>query len=202
MKFTTRTIVLSVFGLFILIAIFNGCSSRNGLVTREEAVISQWSQVENVYQRRADLIPNIVAVAKKYGEFEKSTLESVVNARAKATSININPENLDEASLQKFENAQNTLSASLGRLLMVTENYPDLKTSEKFSALMTELEGSENRITRERQVFNERVQEYNTYLRKFPNNIWGSLFGFERKANFKMKEGADTVPDVENLLDK
>ena len=201
MKFTTRTIVLSVLGLFLLIAVFNGCASRNGMVNREEAVITQWAQVENVYQRRMDLIPNIVAVVKKYSEFEAKTLENIVNARAKATSININPENLDEASLQKFENAQNTLSASLGRLLMVTENYPDLKSSTKFDALMTELEGCENRITFQRQVFNEKTQEYNSYIRRFPNNIWASMFGFERKAVFKMKEGADTAPDVEKLME-
>ncbi|HLP13858.1 MAG TPA: LemA family protein [Flavobacteriales bacterium] len=201
MKFTTRTIVLSVLGLILVIGFFMGCSAQRNMVAKEEAVITQWAQVENVYQRRADLIPNIVAVVKKYSEFEAKTLENIVNARAKATSININPENLDEASLQKFENAQNTLSASLGRLLMVTENYPDLKSSTKFDALMTELEGCENRITFQRQVFNEKVQDYNTYIRRFPNNMFAGFFGFERKAVFKMKQGSDTTPDVEKLME-
>lgn len=202
MTLNRRTIILSVFGLLFVIAFFNGCYVRNKMVTLEENANLGWDQVQNVYQRRADLIPNIVATAKKYAEFEKGTLEAVVNARAKATSININPENLDEASLQKFESAQNGLSAALGRLLMVTENYPDLKTSGKFDAIITELEGSENRIAEERRRFNITVKDYNTYIRKFPASAWNALFGFERKAAFKMKQGADTAPDVEGLFDK
>lgn len=202
MKLGTRSIVLIVLGIFLLVALFNGCSSYNKMVVQDENITGQWTQVENVYQRRMDLIPNIVAVAKKYSEFEKSTLEGIVAARAKATQVTISPDNLDEASLEKFQDAQNGVSSALGRLLMVTENYPELKSSEQFMAIMTELEGSENRIARERQVFNELVMAYNGYIRKFPTNIWAGMFGFEKRAAFKMKEGADTAPDVENLLDK
>jgi LemA protein len=202
MKISRKIIIRIILVSLLVIIVLNAWFAHNKMVTLEEAAIGQWTQVENVYQRRSDLIPNIVSVAKKYGEFEKGTLEAVINARAKATQITISPEKLDEASLQKFENAQNGVSSALGRLLMVSENYPDLKTSEKFNALITELEGSENRIARERQVFNEFTKNYNAYIRKFPATFWAGIFGFERRAAFKMKEGADIAPDVDSLLDK
>lgn len=202
MKISKRLIILSVLGLLFLIVCFNGCSSYNKMTRMYESVGGQWSQVENVYQRRMDLIPNIVATVKKYSEFEKSTLEAVVSARAKATQVTIDADNLDAESLQKFEAAQDGLSSALGRLLMVTENYPDLKTSEKFNALITQLEGSENRITVERMRFNTIVKDYNITIKEFPRKFWAGVFGFEKKEPFKMKEGADVAPDVEQLFDK
>jgi LemA protein len=182
-----------------LIALFgmNACSSYNGMVEKNEAVTSQWQQVENQYQRRNDLIPNLVNTVKGEANFEKSTLEAVINARANATKVQINPDKLDEASLQKFQQVQGELSSALSRLLVVSEQYPALKANQAFSELRTQLEGTENRISNERMRFNQMAQEYNVYIKKFPKNIWSGLFGFEKRAYFEMKEGADTVPTVQ-----
>jgi LemA protein len=190
------TVILAVvFGLLALFGM-NACSSYNGLVEKNEAVTSQWQQVENQYQRRMDLIPNIVNTVQGQADFEKSTLEAVVNARASATKIQINPDKLDEASMQKFQAAQGEVSSALSRLLMVSENYPDLKTNQGFSELRTTLEGTENRIANERMRFNQVAQDFNTYVQRFPKNIWAGMFGFGKRAYFTMEKGADKTPNV------
>ena len=172
-------------------------SAQNDFVKGEEAVESAWAQVENVYQRRADLIPNLVATVKGYAEHESSTLEAVVNARANATSMKIDAQDLSEEALAKYNKAQGELSSALGRLLMIQENYPDLKANENFRDLQVQLEGTENRITVERQKFNDTAKEYNTMIRKFPRNILASMFGFEKKPYFAAAEGAQNAPVVQ-----
>ena len=172
-------------------------NSYNSMVVEDENVQSAWSQVENVYQRRADLIPNLVATVKGYAAHESQTLENVIAARSKATQITVDPENLTEESLARFNAAQGDLSNALGRLLMLTENYPDLKANLQFSDLQTQLEGTENRITTERMKFNEAAKAYNTLIRKFPDNIIASMFGFEKKGYFEAQAGAETAPKVE-----
>ena len=156
-----------------------------------------WSQVENVYQRRADLIPNLVSTVKGYAAHESETLEGVVNARAKATQVTVDAENLTPEQLQKFNEAQGELSSALGRLLAVTEAYPDLKANQNFLELQAQLEGTENRIATERMKFNETAKEYNTLIRKFPKNIIASVFGFDKKPYFEAQEGADKAPAVQ-----
>lgn len=201
MKISTGGIIaISIFGfifLIVLIGFLTGISSYNKLVTKEETVNQQWANVQNVYQRRADLIPNLVATVKGVANFEKSTLTAVIEARAKATSVNINPKNLDDASLQKFQSAQDGLSSALGRLMVVMERYPELKATQNFTELQAQLEGTENRITVERRNFNEVAQAYNTYLRSFPNNIFAGMFGFQKKAYFEAQKGAENAPKVE-----
>lgn len=169
----------------------------NNMVTEDENVQNAWAQVENVYQRRADLIPNLVATVKGYAEHESSTLESVVAARAKATQMTIDPENLSEEAIAKFNEAQGELSTALGRLLLIQENYPDLKANQQFSELQAQLEGTENRIATERMKFNDAAKAYNTLIRKFPDNILASIFGFEKKGYFEAQAGAETAPKVE-----
>ena len=169
----------------------------NGMVAGEESVSAAWAQVENVYQRRADLIPNLVATVKGYAAHEAATLESVVSARAKATQITVDADDLSPEDIAKFNQAQGELSAALGKLLSITENYPDLKANENFRDLQAQLEGTENRIATERMKFNDTAREYNTNIRKFPNHIVASLFDFEPKGYFEAKEGADVAPVVE-----
>lgn len=169
----------------------------NGMVTAEEGVESAWSQVENVYQRRADLIPNLVATVKGYAQHESETLEGVVNARAKATQITVDPENLTPEALEEFNKAQGELGSALGRLLAVTEAYPDLKANENFKELQAQLEGTENRIATERMKFNETAKEYNTMIRKFPKSILASMFGFEKKPYFEAQAGAEKAPEIQ-----
>ena len=201
MKLSTGGIVaISIFGiifLLVLIGVLTGVSSYNKLVSREEAVNTQWANVQNAYQRRADLIPNLVATVKGAANFETTTLTAVIEARAKATSVNIDPKNLDETSLQKFQAAQDGLSSALSRLMVVVERYPELKATQNFSELQAQLEGTENRINVERRNFNEAAQAYNTYLRKFPNNIFAGMFGFSKKAYFEAQKGSETSPKVE-----
>lgn len=172
-------------------------SAYNNMVTEDENVQSAWAQVENVYQRRADLIPNLVATVKGYAEHESATLESVVEARAKATQMTVDPSDLSEEAIAKFNEAQNGLSSALGRLLLIQENYPDLKANQQFSELQAQLEGTENRIATERMKFNETAKAYNTLIRKFPDNIIASMFGFEKKGYFEAQDGAETAPKVE-----
>ena len=172
-------------------------SIYNGLVRKDEAVASAWSQVENVYQRRADLIPNLVSTVKGAADFERNTLQEVVEARASATQVKLSADELTEANVAKFQAAQDALSASLGRLLVSVERYPDLKATQNFRDLQAQLEGTENRIAVERQKFNEKVKEYNTTLRRFPTNILASMFHFEKKGYFTAKEGADEAPEVD-----
>ena len=169
----------------------------NNMVVADENVQAAWSQVENVYQRRADLVPNLVATVKGYAAHESSTLENVVAARAKATQLTVDPSDLTEEALAQFNQAQGELSSALGRLLLIQENYPDLKASQQFIELQAQLEGTENRISTERMKFNETAKAYNTLIRKFPDNILASAFGFEKKAYFEAQAGAETAPKVE-----
>lgn len=188
--------LLVVLGAALLVFLW-AKNSYNSMVTKEEGVTSAWAQVENVYQRRADLIPNLVATVKGYAAHEQETLEGVVNARAKATQTTIDPTNLTEASMKQFQAAQGELGSALQKLMVVVERYPDLKANQNFLELQSQLEGSENRITVERQKFNETARTYNTYIRQFPKNILSSIFGFERKAYFEAVEGSEIVPKVE-----
>lgn len=169
----------------------------NKLVTSDENTQSAWSQVENVYQRRADLIPNLIATVKGYAAHESETLESVVAARAKATQVTIDPESLSYEDIAKYNEAQGELGNALGRLLLIQENYPDLKANQNFRDLQAQLEGTENRIATERMKFNQAVQNYNTALRRFPSNIIASMFGFEKKGYFEANSGAENAPKVE-----
>jgi LemA protein len=189
-------IVLAVIAVLLLLAYSSVKSSYNNMVTMQEGVTAQWSQVENVYQRRSDLIPNLVNTVKGYADFEKETLTQVIEARAKATSVNINPDKLDAQSLQNFQNAQSGLSSALSKLMVVVEKYPDLKANQNFLDLQAQLEGTENRITVERQKFNQSAQAYNTFIRQFPKNIFAGMFGFEKKAYFEAEKGAEKAPEV------
>lgn len=171
-------------------------SSYNGMVTREEAVVSQWAQVENNYQRRADLVLNLAETVKGYATHEQTTLTGVIEARSKATSVNINAENLNSENIQNFQNAQDGLSSALSRLMVVVEQYPDLKANQGFLKLQSQLEEIENLILVERNKFNEVAKTYNIYIRKFPKNIFASWFGFETKGYFEAKEGTDEAPII------
>ncbi|MFU8842346.1 MAG: LemA family protein [Bacteroidales bacterium] len=187
-------------GVVVILAIILYSSIKgtyNNMISKEEAVTAQWAQVENVYQRRVDLIPNLVATVKGYANFEQETLTRVIEARSKATSVTIDPTNLNEASLQQFQAAQDGLGSALSRLLVTIERYPDLKANQNFLDLQTQLERTENRITVERMNFNEQARDYNAFIRSFPKNIYASMFGFEKKAYFKAKEGADQAPEVQ-----
>ena len=182
--------------LLLLIPFLSGCG-YNKMVTMDEQVASQWAQVENVYQRRADLIPNLVSTVKGYADFEKETLTGVIEARAKATSVQIDPSNLDASSMQQFQAAQDGLSSALSRLMVVVERYPDLKANQNFLELQAQLEGTENRIAVERKKFNEVTQNYNAYIRRFPTLITAKIFNFDSKPYFKAEESAKEVPKVE-----
>ena len=171
-------------------------SSYNSLVRMDEQVAAAWSQVENVYQRRADLIPNLVATVKGYAAHESTTLEEVVAARSRATQVTVNADQLTPEKLAQFQAAQGELGSALGRLMMLTENYPDLKASQNFSELQAELSGTENRITVERKKFNEAARAYNTAIRTFPRNLVANLFGFTQKSYFEAQAGAETAPVV------
>lgn len=184
--------------LLIVLAIFGmgGCA-YNGMVQKQEAVNSAWSQVENVYQRRSDLIPNLVNTVKGAANFEKETLTAVIQARASATQVKIDPTNLNAESMQKFEQAQSGVSSALSRLLVSVERYPELKANQNFRDLQVQLEGTENRITEERRKFNLVVQDYNTSIRAFPNNLMAGMFGFTQKAYFEaITPGAEKAPEV------
>jgi len=186
--------VIVVIG-FIIYGNFKG--TYNTIITMDEGVTAQWAQVENVYQRRADLIPNLVATVKGYADHEKETLQGVIEARSKATSVTIDPSNLNAASIQQFQAAQDGLSSALSKLMVVVERYPDLKANQNFLELQTQLERTENRIAVERRSFNTSAQNYNTYIRTFPKNIYANMFGFEKKAYFQAQLGAETAPKVE-----
>jgi LemA protein len=180
----------------ILLPLVSSCG-YNKMVEQSEAVTAQWAQVENVYQRRADLIPNLVNTVKGYAAHEKETLEGVIQARAKATSVNISADNLNPATFQQFQSAQDGLSSALSRLMVVMERYPDLKANQNFRDLQAQLEGTENRIAVERRRFNELTQAYNTGIKRFPRNLMAKLFDFEEKPYFKAEEKAKEVPKVE-----
>lgn len=172
-------------------------SAYNKLVRTEETIDQAWSQVENVYQRRMDLIPNLINTVKGAADFERSTLENVINARSKASSVNIDPSNLTGEKLAAFEKAQGEISSALNKLMVVVERYPELKANQNFMELQAQLEGTENRITVERKKFNESVRSYNISVRKFPINIVAGIFGFEKKAYFKAEENAEKAVKVE-----
>ena len=188
----TGIIIAIVVGVVLLW----GIGAYNGLVTKQQEVDAAWSQVENVYQRRADLVPNLVAVVKNYAEYEQGTILAVTEARAKAAATTVNIENYTESDLQQFEATQNALGQSINRLLVAVENYPDLKASDNYQALQTQLTGCENRILTERQRFNETAKAYNQSIRRFPTNLIAKLFGFEKRPYFEANNGAEQVPET------
>jgi LemA protein len=190
-----KRIVLNIVAFFAVLSL-SSCG-YNSMVKLDEQVTSQWAQVENVYQRRADLIPNLVNSVKGAANFEKETLTQVIEARAKATSVNVDPTKLTPESIAQFQAAQGALSQSLGRLLATVEAYPELKANQNFLELQAQLEGSENRITVERQKFNTVTQEYNSTIRTFPNNLTAGMFGFKTKGYFQAEAGANKAPKVE-----
>jgi len=192
-----KWITIGIIVLVVLVIYSSIRGSYNTMVTMEEAVEGQWAQVENVYQRRADLIPNLVSVVRGYAAHERETLEGVVEARSRATSVNIDPTNLTPEAIQQFEQAQQGLSSALSRLMVVVERYPDLKANQNFLELQTQLEGTENRIANERRIFIELTRDYNADIRRFPKNIYASMFGFERKPTFEARPGSDVPPVIE-----
>lgn len=191
------TITLLVVGVIILILAVGTLTTYNALVAKDEAVATAWGNIQSQYQRRSDLIPNLVSTVKGYAKHESSTLENVVSARAKATQITVDADNLTPEKLKQFQAAQGELSQALGRLLAVSENYPDLKANENFSELQAQLEGTENRINESRKQYNEIVKEYNIKVRRFPSNIVAGMFGFDKKSAFEAEVGAEKAPKVE-----
>ena len=180
-----------------VLAVVWGITGYNGLVSMDEGVQTKWADVETQYQRRADLIPNLVNTVKGYAAHESETLQAVVEARAKATSMNINPSNMSAEQIANFQKAQDGVSSALGRLLVTVEKYPDLKANENFRELQAQLEGTENRISVARRDYNEAARKYNTTLRSFPKNILAGMFGFEKKAYFEAQEGSEQAPTVQ-----
>ncbi|RIJ37497.1 LemA family protein [Pontibacter oryzae] len=181
---------------FVILASQSSCG-YNSMVEKDETVEAQWANVQNAYQRRADLVPNLVNTVKGAANFEKETLTQVIEARAKATSVNISPDNLTPENIQRFQQAQGELSGALSRLLVSVERYPELKANQNFLELQAQLEGTENRISVERRKFNETVQDYNSYIRSFPRNLIAGMFDFEKKGYFEADAGAQTAPTVE-----
>ena len=189
-------IILGVILLVVIIFYSFFAGKYNEMVSLEEGVTSQWAQVENVYQRRADLIPNLVNTVKGYADFEQETLTQVIDARSKATSVNVNTDNLSPESIQQFQQAQEGLSGALSRLMVGVERYPDLKANQNFLELQSQLEGTENRIAVERKKFNDETRNYNQYIRRFPQNLLAGMYGFEVKGYFEATAGAEVVPEV------
>jgi LemA protein len=193
-----RSTIILLAVLAILVFVVAGAISQyNKLVVMDEEVNAQWANVENQYQRRADLIPNLVATVKGYASHEQETLEGVISARSKATQVTVDPTNMTPEKLQEFQAAQGELSSALGRLLMITENYPDLKANQNFRDLQVQLEGTENRIANERTQFNNLANGFNAVIRKFPANILAGILGFEKKAYFEAEKGSESAPKVE-----
>jgi LemA protein len=187
--------MLRLLAVAVLPLLMSSCG-YNKMVSLQEEVTGQWANVETAYQRRADLIPNLVSTVKGYADFERGTLEAVVNARAKATSTTIDASKLDAAALQQFQANQGELSSALSRLMVVVEKYPDLKANQNFLELQSQLEGTENRISVERRRFNDLVKAYNTYIKKFPTNLIAGMFSFEAKAYFESDAGSEKAPEV------
>ena len=185
-----------IIGAVVAVLVLWGISAYNGMVKVEEQATTEWAKVQSAYQRRADLIPNLVEVVKGYASHEKETLEGVVNARAKATSINVNADDLTPEKMQEFQAAQGELSQALGRLIAVSEAYPDLKANENFMDLQKQLEGTENRINEARNSFNTAVQDYNLKIRRFPNTILAGIFGFDKMAKFETDAEAQKRPEI------
>jgi len=190
-------IVLIVIGVVVLFLYFGIKGMYNSMVIQNESANAQWSQVESQYQRRYDLIPNLVATVKGYATHEQGTLTAVIEARAKATSITIDPSKATAQQMQQFQQAQGEISSTLSKLMVVVEQYPDLKANKNFLELQAQIEGTENRIATERQRFNEAVQAYNAYIKKFPNNIFAGMFGFSAREYFKSEVGAEKAPKVQ-----
>lgn len=190
------TITLFVIGAIVILLAGWVTIQYNGMVANDEAVTTAWAGVESQYQRRSDLIPNLVNTVKGYAAHEKETLEGVVEARAKATQVTVSADNLTPERFAQFQKAQGELSAALGRLMRITENYPQLRANENFSVLQAQLEGTENRINESRLCFNEAVQKYNLSIRRFPGNIFASLFGFEKRDKFEAADGTEQAPEV------
>lgn len=191
-KWITPVIIVAV----IVMLVAWCASSYNSLVAQEEGVSTAWSNVENQYQRRSDLIPNLVNTVKGYAAHEKETLDAVVSARAKATQTHIDPDNLTPENIAAYQQAQNAVGSALSRLLVTVERYPDLKANENFKELQAQLEGTENRISVERRKFNEVARMFNTDIRRFPKNIIAGMFGFEKRPYFEAQEGSEKVPEV------
>jgi len=191
------TMIISSILIFLVILFIPGCAKYNSMVDKQENVEKQWAQVENQYKRRLDLIGNLVETVKGYASHEKETFVQVTEARAKATSIEVDPSDLDENMLAQFEEVQGSMTEALSKLMLVVEAYPELKADSQFRKLMDELTTTENMIAAERQAFNEVAKAYNTYIRKFPNNIVAKIFGFDRKGYFEAPEGSDIAPEVE-----
>lgn len=192
--------LLVVLGLILMVA-FNGCGTYNSLGKKDEAVTGQWQQVEVAYQARMDKTKNLFEIVQSAADFEKSTLKEVIEARSKATSIQIDASKLTPEKLAEFQKAQDAFGASLGRLMAVAESYPQLQAVQAFRDFQAQYEGMENRIATERRRFNEMAQDYNTYIRLFPRNIWAGMFGFEKRAYFQSSEGAENAPDIKSMKD-
>ena len=188
---------LSVIIIIAIACVIYGINTNNKIVTAEESVNSQWAKVENQYQRRADLIPNLVNTVKGYASHEKETLEGVVEARSKATQIKVDADGLTPEKLAEYQKAQGAVTSALGKLLAISESYPDLKANQNFLELQAQLEGTENRINVARKNFNDAAQSYNTNIRRFPKNIFAGMFGFDKKAYFEAEEGSEKAPKVE-----
>jgi LemA protein len=189
-------IVVGFIAIVVLGIVMWGTKVYNNMVTRNESVTSQWGNVETQYQRRNDLIPNFVNTVKGAANFEQSTLTQVIEARAKATSVTIDPTKMTAENMQQFQQAQGQVSSALSRLMVVVEQYPELKATQNFRDLQTELEGTENRISVERRKFNDVARDYNTFIKRFPNNFIAGSFGFAAKPYFDAVEGADKAPEV------
>jgi LemA protein len=191
-----RKSIVYLLALIIAVPFFSSCG-YNKMVSLDEGVTAQWANVENAYQRRMDLIPNLVNTVKGYADFEQQTLTQVIEARAKATQVTIDPTNLNESNIQQFQQVQGELSSALSRLLVSIERYPELKANQNFLELQAQLEGTENRISVERRKFNEMVQSYNSYIRSFPRVIYSGWFGFEKKVYFEADQAARQAPTVD-----
>ncbi len=191
--------ILIIIALLAVLVIW-GVGAYNGLVSKQESVEKAVGNVQTTYQKRADLIPNLVATVKNYAEYEAGTLKAVVEARAKATATTLDAKNLTEENLKAFQAAQDEMSGALSRLLVTVEQYPDLKANQNYLDLQSQLEGCENAIANARREFNETARDYNTAVRRFPNNIIAGMFGFDKKPYFEASEGADKAPDVKDLF--
>ena len=189
-----KYLVLGILLFLLLLIGFSGCGSYNTMVTKDETVTANWQQVENQYQRRLDLIPNLVNTVQGYADFEKSTITAVTEARAKVGQIKVDA--TDPNSIKQFQDAQAGLGSAISRLLVVAEQYPNLKANQNFLDLQAQLEGTENRIANERRKFNESAQDLNTYIRTFPKNLWAGIFGIEKRAYFESDAGAEKAPTV------
>jgi len=192
-----KWIIIAIIAVVVLICYSSVKGTYNQMVVKNENVDKQWADVENVYQRRADLIPNLVSTVKAYASHEQETLTAVIEARKQAANVTINPGQMNAASLQQFQEAQSGLTSALSRLMVVVERYPDLKANQNFLELQSQLEGTENRIAVERRRFNESARDYNTYIKIFPKNIYASIFNFDGRTYFEADKSASEVPKIE-----